>query len=89
MALKNGVKNIQAAGYNGTGTVFGLLWLINVQFGANQMRKNVRNHVKLGVSLKVFYCVAMGLTDLWGNADLHCQKVESTKWLRNKLRATY
>ena len=57
MDFKIGVKNIQAAGYNGTGTVFGLLWLINVQFGANQMRKNVRNHVKLGVSLRVLYCV--------------------------------
>ena len=31
--------------------------------------------------------LAMGLADLWGIADLHCQKVESTKWLKHKLRA--
>ena len=30
----------------------------------------------------------MGLADLLGNADLHCRKVESTKWLKHKLRAT-
>ena len=43
----------------------------------------VRNHVKL----RVLYCVAMGLVDLWGIADLYCQKVESTKWLKHKLEA--
>ena len=51
----------------------------------------VRNHVKLRVSLRVLYCVVVvvaGLADLWGIADLHCQKVESTKWLKHKLRAT-
>ena len=26
--------------------------------------------------------------DLLGFADLHCQKVQSTKWLKHKLRAT-
>ena len=25
----------------------------------------------------------MSLVDLWGIADLHCGKVESTKWLKN------
>ena len=30
----------------------------------------------------------MGLEDLLGIADLHFQKVESTKWLKHKLRAT-
>ena len=30
----------------------------------------------------------MGLADLWGIGNLHCQKVESTKWLERKLRAT-
>ena len=30
----------------------------------------------------------MGLADLLGIADLHCRKVESTKWLKYKLRAT-
>jgi hypothetical protein len=30
----------------------------------------------------------MGLADLRGIADLHCRKVESTKWLKHKLRAT-
>ena len=27
----------------------------------------------------------MGFEDLYGIADLHCQKVESTKWLKHKL----
>ena len=31
---------------------------------------------------------AMGLADLLGIVDLHCRKVETTKWLRYKLRAT-
>ena len=47
------------------------------------------NHV--GVSPRALYCVvdlAMGLADLMGIADLHCRKVESTKWLKHKLRAT-
>ena len=30
----------------------------------------------------------MSLADLLGIADLHCRKVESTKWLKHKLRAT-
>ena len=30
----------------------------------------------------------MGLADILGTADLHCRKVESTKWLKYKLRAT-
>jgi hypothetical protein len=30
----------------------------------------------------------MGLADLWGIADLHSQKLEGTKWLKQKLRAT-
>ena len=30
----------------------------------------------------------MGLADLLGMADLLCRKVESTKWLKHKLRAT-
>ena len=29
----------------------------------------------------------MGLADLLGIADLDCRKVESTKWLKDKLRA--
>ena len=51
----------------------------------------VSNHVKQGVSLRILYCVVdttMGLADLWGIANLHCWKVESTKWLKHKLRAT-
>ena len=28
------------------------------------------------------------LSPIWGIADLHCRKVESTKWLKHKLRAT-
>ena len=42
----------------------------------------MRNHVKLGVSLKM---LAMGLVDLWGIADLHCRKVESRKISVNEL----
>ena len=48
----------------------------------------VHNHVKLGVFSKgTALCggCAMGLADLWGIADLHCRKVESTKWLKHKL----
>ena len=48
----------------------------------------VRNHVKLGISLRVRYVrwmLAMGLADLWEIADLHCRKVQSTKWLKHKL----
>ena len=30
----------------------------------------------------------MGLADLLGIADLHCGKVESTKWLKHKLEAS-
>ena len=41
---------------------------------------SVHNHVKLGVFSKGTILV-MGLADLRGIADLHCQKVESTKWL--------
>ena len=51
----------------------------------------MRNHVKLGVSLRVLYCVVdtgYGLGRSLGIADLHCRKVESTKWLKHKLRAT-
>ena len=29
----------------------------------------------------------MGLADLGGIADLHCWMIESTKWLKHKLRA--
>ena len=29
----------------------------------------------------------MGLADHWEIADLHCLKVECTKWLKHKLRA--
>ena len=29
----------------------------------------------------------MGLGDLLGIADLHCRKVEGTKWLKHKLMA--
>ena len=36
----------------------------------------------------VWWILAMGLADLLGIADLHCQKVKSTKWLKHKLRAT-
>ena len=52
----------------------------------------VRNHVKLrGFSkdtLLFWWILAMGLADLLGIADLHCPKIESTKWLKLKLRAT-
>ena len=57
----------------------------------------VRNHVKLmhvinsrrGFSkgTTVSWILAMGLADLLGFANLHCQKVESTKWLKHKVRA--
>ena len=51
-----------------------------------------RNHVKLiyiinslrGFSKGTVLCGGHQL----GIADLHCQKVESTKWLKHKLRAT-
>ena len=49
------------------------------------------NSGQVGFSLRalsVWWILAMGLADLWGIADLHCQKVESTKWLEYKLRAT-
>ena len=36
----------------------------------------------------VWWILAMGLADLLGIADMHCRKVESTKWLKYKLRAT-
>ena len=36
----------------------------------------------------VCWIPAMGLADILGIADLHRQKVESTKWLKHKLRAT-
>jgi hypothetical protein len=61
----------------------------------------VRNHVKLlriinsrrgfskGTVLCGGYYIAMGLADRLGIADLHCRKVESTKWLKHKLRATW
>ena len=35
-----------------------------------------------------YWILAMGLADLLGIADLHFQKVKSTKWLKYKLRAT-
>ena len=54
--------------------------------------QTVRNHVKLrGFSKDTLLFGGywlMGLADLWGIADLHCPKVESTKWLKHKLRAT-
>ena len=47
------------------------------------------NHV--GVSPRalctVWWILAMGLADLLGIADLHCRKVESTKWLKHKLKS--
>ena len=36
----------------------------------------------------MLWILALGLADLWGIADLYCQKVESTKWLKHNLRAT-
>ena len=69
-------------------------------FAANIFNASVRNHVKLlhvykscrgfskGTVLCGGYYLAMGLADLLGIADLHCRKVESTKWLKHKLRAT-
>ena len=36
----------------------------------------------------VWWILAMGLADLLGIVDLHCRKVESTKWLKHKLRST-
>ena len=36
----------------------------------------------------MWWILAIGLADLLGIADLHCQKIESTKWLKNKLRAS-
>ena len=36
----------------------------------------------------MWYLLAMDLADLLGIADLHCLKVESTKWLKHKLRVT-
>ena len=46
------------------------------------------NHVKLGVFSKgtvLWWMLVMGLTYLWEIEDLHCRKVESTKWLKYKL----
>ena len=54
----------------------------------NSLLFSVHNHVKLVVSPRILYCVAMGLADLLGIADLHCRKVESNKWLKHKLRAS-
>jgi hypothetical protein len=36
----------------------------------------------------VWWILAMGFADLLGIADLYCRKVESTKWLKHKLRPT-
>ena len=36
------------------------------------------------ISHRFWLILAMGLADLWGIADLHCQKVESTKWLKHR-----
>ena len=36
----------------------------------------------------MWWILAVGLADLWGIADLPCWRVESTKWLKHKLRAT-
>ena len=50
----------------------------------------MHKHVKQGVSQRYsteWWILAMGLADLSGIADMHCQKVESTKWLKHKLRA--
>ena len=48
----------------------------------------VRNHIKLGVSLMVLYCVVDTGYGL-GRSDLHYQKVKTTKWIKHKLRATF
>ena len=51
----------------------------------------VRNHFKLGVSLRVLYCVVdagYGLGRSLGDYRPACRKVESTKWFKHKLRAT-
>jgi hypothetical protein len=45
----------------------------------------VRNHIKLGIGSFVMNFNRGGLADLWGIAEVHCQKVESTKWLQHKL----
>ena len=45
------------------------------------------NHIKLGVSPRIQYCVVDTGYGLGGSLG-DCQKVESTKWLRHKLRAT-
>ena len=34
----------------------------------------------------MLWMLAMSLADLWGIADLHFRKDESTKWLKQKLR---
>ena len=53
---------------------------------------HLHSHIKLGVFSigysTVWWILAMGLADLLGIADLHCKKVESTKWLKHKLRYT-
>ena len=36
----------------------------------------------------VWWILAMGLADLLRIADLYCQKIACTKWLKHKLRAT-
>ena len=60
----------------------------------------MRNHVKLCNARNqftqgfiqghctVWWILAMGLADLLGIADLDCRKVQSTKGLKHKLRAT-
>ena len=54
----------------------------------------MRNHVILGVFFQdTLICDGYWLWAWrfsWGvqNADLHCRKVESTKFLKHKLRAT-
>ena len=45
---------------------------------------DVRNHIKLEIHSFVMNFNSGG----YGLADLHCRKVESTRWLKHKLRAT-
>ena len=55
-----------------------------------EIRSFVMNFNSGGFSLRLLYRVVdtgMGLADLWWIADMHCRKVESTKWLKHKLRA--
>ena len=49
-----------------------------------EIRSFVMNFNSRVFSLRILYCV---VDTGYGIADLHCQKVQNSKWLKHKLRA--